>query len=244
MTAVLMMLVFGAIVTLVMKTTSPAGGSPDFSQPKVGSVTPTLAPEAFCAQWFRLDTGLPPEKLALEQADFQECVKARRAGPISQAEIDEKFRKFFAGRTLEPTRSDDTPRRKAGIGTIVEYRSSRVPSHYISENFWYAEIGGKLIVVSPVARRADIDGTELPRPWQAEVWVRISTPDESKDFEGGIFPIPVKSGRIKVVDARGQRLVMQAENGMVFYFDVPTRQFVTSLDSPTPIATPTGKAYP
>lgn len=239
MATVLVVVVFGVLVFFAAKTTPLAGGFPDLSQPK-GVATPTLAPEAFCAQWFKIDPGLPPEKRALEEADYQECVKARQAGPASPTEIAEKFRRFFAGRTPEPTRLDDTIHKKAGAGTIVEYRSPRVPSYYISENYWYAEIGGKLIVVSPVVRRADIDGAELPRPWQGEVWVSVTTPDESKEFEGGIFPIPVKSGRIRIVDARGQRLAMQAENGMVFYFDVPTRQFVSSLD-PT---TPTVKPYP
>lgn len=238
MTIILGVLVLGMLGILVLRTALPAGGSPDFSQPRVGVVTPTLAPEAFCAQWIKIDPGLPPEKRALEEADFQECVKARKAGPVSPTDIAEKFRKFFAGRTPEPTRLDDTLRRKAGAGTIVEYRSPRVPSYYISENYWYAEINGRLIVVSPVAQRANVDGTELPRPWQGEIWVNVSTLDESKDFEGGIFPIPAKAGRIKVVDAKGQRLAIHAETGSMFYFDVPTRQFVSSLDPATPTVNP------
>lgn len=50
-----------------------------------------------------------------------------------------------------------------------------------------------------------------------------------------------RAGAVQVVDARGERLVLQSLDGQAtFYFDVPTRQFVDSLalTSPAPTVTP------
>lgn len=228
------------VFTLFMKNTLSASSLLGSSTPSIGIATQTPIPEVICAQWFMLDNNLPPEKRALEEAEYRRCVEARKTGVPSATDVAKKFATFFAGRTPEPTRLADIPRKKAGAGTIIEYASPGVPSYLISENYWYAEIGGKAITVSPITRRANGDGVELPRPWQGEVWVEVTTLDGSKHFdaEEGIFTIPVKAGRVKIMDAQGQQLVIGAENGMKFFFDVPTRRFVTD------IATPTVNPYP
>jgi hypothetical protein len=53
-----------------------------------------------------------------------------------------------------------------------------------------------------------------------------------------VYLTPRQSGRVKIVDAQGQRLVLRTLDGNdVFYFDIPTRQFVDSLT--TTVVAPT-----
>jgi hypothetical protein len=60
---------------------------------------------------------------------------------------------------------------------------------------------------------------------------------------------------LDIVDAVGERLILHAANGTTFYFDVPSRQFVDSLDvtaipstttvtPPLPSNTPEQTGYP
>jgi hypothetical protein len=52
------------------------------------------------------------------------------------------------------------------------------------------------------------------------------------------YPTPSKSGPIRIVDAVGETLELQAQDGTLFYFDVASRQFVSSLPAATATATP------
>ncbi len=61
-------------------------------------------------------------------------------------------------------------------------------------------------------------------------------------------PTSIQAGPVKIIDAVGERLALQSvTNATKFYFDVPSRQFVSSLTAivPTvpipssPLATPT-----
>lgn len=58
-----------------------------------------------------------------------------------------------------------------------------------------------------------------------------------------VYLTPRQSGRVKIVDAQGQRLVLQTLDGNdVFYFDIPTRQFVDSLTAT--VVAPTVTPWP
>ncbi len=48
---------------------------------------------------------------------------------------------------------------------------------------------------------------------------------------------PAQSGSVKIVDVVGERLILQLANGATSYFDVPSRQFVSSLTAIVPTAT-------
>jgi hypothetical protein len=41
-----------------------------------------------------------------------------------------------------------------------------------------------------------------------------------------LYPTPRRAGRIRVEEQHGRRLVLRAEDGTLFYFDVDLRQFV------------------
>jgi hypothetical protein len=57
---------------------------------------------------------------------------------------------------------------------------------------------------------------------------------------------PGKDGAVLVASEFNNRLVLVAEDGTVFYFDIPARRFVSSLTEwvPTLTATPTSLPYP
>jgi hypothetical protein len=57
---------------------------------------------------------------------------------------------------------------------------------------------------------------------------------------------PGKDGAVLVASEFNNRLVLVAEDGTVFYFDIPARRFVSSLTEwvPTQTATPTSLPYP
>lgn len=55
---------------------------------------------------------------------------------------------------------------------------------------------------------------------------------------GGRYLTPAQSGMVKITSAFGYRLVLDAEDGTVYYFDVPAQAFVGSMDEIVPTLTP------
>jgi hypothetical protein len=241
------LIVLGVLLILAIKNVPTAGGFSNPSAPAAAGGTPTLAPEAFCAQWFMLGPELPPEKHAAEEMQYQRCVEARKS-PASAAERANAPRPRL-GNTPAPTPPPyippaDLPSRAGGDGTIVDDGSSLFPLNYIA-NQWWVMRGGKWIRV--FAGAVQTDGvTILPRPWQGEVIVAVSTLDGLTFFlaECGTYKTPSKVGPVKIVDAQGERLVLLAEDGTTLYFDVPARRFVASLAEVVPTATPAPPATP
>lgn len=116
--------------------------------------------------------------------------------------------------------------------------------HYLIENQWWETIGSQWIRVYAGAQRGD-GANDLPKPWQGMVFVSVLGLDGTMLPDGGSYKTPKKVGSVKIVDAQGQRLVLKAEDGTLFYFDVPTRQFVSGLApaTVTPVK-PTVPPYP
>ena len=92
-------------------------------------------------------------------------------------------------------------------------------------------------------------GALLSAPEQGVVFMVTTMPSHTS-FEQ--FLTSTKDGALRVVSEQNNRLTLTATDGMVFYFDLPTRQFVASLTevapsvTPSPLATPspTGLPYP
>ncbi|MBI5034202.1 MAG: hypothetical protein HZB51_27085 [Chloroflexi bacterium] len=139
------------------------------------------------------------------------------------------------------------PRTPAGVGTILDHPASPLGPFYEIENSWVFEVPGKTYQVFAGAKREE----GPPQPRNAKqgivvVWVwgseGITLPD------GGYYYMPIKKGPVKIVGAQGQRLVLKTDDGATFYFDFPSRRFVSSLTeivpTITPLATPTRKPYP
>ncbi len=245
--ASILALVLGVLFLLILASTLIVGGSPDLSELAAVMNTPTISAEAFCAQWFTLDPKLlPPVKLAAEQAAYDDCVRARRSTASVSARVSAV--RPLPRITFEPTRPPclapaDIPHRAAGNGTVLEEGSSIFPGHYLIENQWWETVGGQCIHVFAGARRGD-GANDLPKPWQGMVFVLLSALDGTRLPGGGTYETPSKVGSVKIVAAQGQRLVLKADDGTTFYFDLPTRQFVPSLTATVTPVKPTLPPYP
>jgi hypothetical protein len=54
-----------------------------------------------------------------------------------------------------------------------------------------------------------------------------------------LYKAPGQAESIEIIDAVGERLTLRADDGTLFYFDVPTRQWVNPAPTPTPVTTAT-----
>lgn len=181
---------------------------------------------------------LPPEKQAPLQRDFEARLRALNSTPLPGATKPMP--------TLEPGKTPyaSIPQKPAGSGAIVE--DGPPPfcgTCFVMTNMWYEIVSGKNIRVYAGAL-PDNPGVSSQPASQGMVIV----------WGEGNYPTPIKVGPVRVVDARGERLILQSENGTTFYFDVPARRFVGSLTEvvptatsapiPIPTATPTQRPYP
>lgn len=135
----------------------------------------------------------------------------------------------------------------AGSGTIVYGWTVRIdPQSGDPGNAWYENLVNKRLIVGTGALR-DYPG-ELPGASKGFVQVWFENLEGDVLSVDGMYLTPTKAGLVTIVDAVGERLILKAESGMTFYFDIPSRRFVSSLTEVvptiTPIATPKSKPYP
>ncbi len=118
-------------------------------------------------------------------------------------------------------------------GTFVDMYTLATGYKYYGinvKNAWYGQVFGISIGV--------IAGAEVDDPSQGVI---NFNPDVINHFQ-----TPGKDGAVLVASEFNNRLVLVAEDGTVFYFDIPTRKFVSSLTEfvPTPTFTPTNTPAP
>lgn len=141
--------------------------------------------------------------------------------------------------TAFPTLLASTPVGAGYIAPIVPPFSSM---EFSLRNAWYKLIDGGKMRVEVYAGSVPGPGGEYTDQGEIIVVIRQIT------VEGGKSDIkvihisrhltPTKSGPVTIIDAVGERLILQSTTGVTFYFDVPSRQFVPSLTWISPIATP------
>ncbi len=104
------------------------------------------------------------------------------------------------------------------------------------KNSWFGRVNG-------LAARVDA-GTLPENPSQGAIHLNMDLPDGSGIMEQILTP--GKDGAVLVASEFNNRLVLVAEDGTVFYFDLPARSFVSSLTEwvPTPTSTATNIPYP
>lgn len=154
--------------------------------------------------------------------------------------------------TPEPLITADT-RRTAGAGTIIWNFPAPFPAvgYQITANKWVEVSEATIIEVFAGARRNVNDWQDVS---QGLVIVFEETPQGSI-ISGNEYETPTKSGPVQITDAQGERLILQTRDGVMFYFDVPSRQFVDGLTvtvTPSPYTatpslpptTPEPSAYP
>lgn len=103
----------------------------------------------------------------------------------------------------------------------------------VHTSMWYTYLDGQLISV--------VSGGSYDNPGVSrhvtQGWVQFWMPPAN--FQGaGEYPTPKQAGAVTIVDVVGKRLVLRAENGETFYFDVPARRYVSSLTEVAPTVTP------
>jgi hypothetical protein len=115
----------------------------------------------------------------------------------------------------------DSAVRMAGVGRIVEDAQTGFSSEIgFFRNQWQEEAD------TPYGRvyTTIFAGVERHDPLQGLIFMEVVTQSLSTSF--GSYRTPLRAGSIQVIDAVGERLTLRADNGTLFYFDVPTRQWV------------------
>ena len=121
-----------------------------------------------------------------------------------------------------------------GTGAIVELQPPYPPVDYrLYNTSWYndSKDGKTRTFVFTGATSSPSDGRATN---QGVVVVRVARMSVQDDHvfidivESSQYLTPTKSGAVRVVAANGERLTLKSSNGNTFYFDVPSRQFVSS----------------
>jgi hypothetical protein len=133
---------------------------------------------------------------------------------------------------------DGTP---AGVGVIADTRI--IPLFYthdfIFTNAWIKDSQDRSVRTFVYGGFLPGSGGEVTQQGVVVVQVlKMNGPGNIEMIYYKQFPAPTQSGSVYVTDAVGERLILQSTNGTTFYFDVPTRQFVSSLDAVVPTFTP------
>jgi hypothetical protein len=190
-----------------------------------------------------LFSDLPPAKRTIAIR-----IETTRAAALKETPSTLITKVIPASPTPFPTQVSAVSQRSAGAGVIVESGQAPFPANYVFINQWYEKVNDRVIRVYAGAQRSDPSqgGKYLDKPWPGLVIVVVSTSDYKAYFpnEGGQYFTPVKSGAVSILDAIGERLVLSSENSTTFYFDVPTRQFISSLTGVAPTVTSTPQPTP
>jgi hypothetical protein len=128
--------------------------------------------------------------------------------------------------TPEPTE----PIRAAGAGVIYDDGWSTLfgkQMHIV--NKWWETVGTRMTIVCA-------GGTFPPEDTlQGKVLAAIEDTTTHAVVSGPDFYLtPSRHGLVRVIDAVGERLTLRAADGTLFYFDVPSRQWVAPPPGPSP----------
>lgn len=92
-----------------------------------------------------------------------------------------------------------------------------------------------------------VAGTHSSDPEQGVIFSRWEFPNAAI---GSFFNIPVRAGSVRIVAEQDARLTLEAADGTVFYWDIPSQSFVASPEAvaatitPPPTHTPTATLRP
>lgn len=161
--------------------------------------------------------GWPPDKSA---GDQRNDASARALHTISAAYgIPTVPRDTPVPETTPYTVAVET--RVAGAGILVPLSCNSellYKAYVISYNKWGERVGDHNILVCAGNKPMD----------QSQGAILVVAVSPSAGIVGGpdVYYTPTQDGWLKIVDAVGERLTLQSNNGTLFYFDVPTRQWV------------------
>ncbi len=159
---------------------------------------------------------MPPAKLTL--VAHEEQLRAQAFQTPESERNKYKSKPIPTAPEHTPNPESVVPHRHAGAGIIYENGLSRYPSYYLFENVWVENKANKIIEVYA--------GKITDDPAQGLVIVDELNPDSSPLPGGGVYVSPEKHGSVHIIDATGERLVLQAQDGTTFIFDVAALKFV------------------
>lgn len=110
------------------------------------------------------------------------------------------------------------------------------PEAYQSKDF--IPRGAAWIKVSSNDRIIVWAGFDYHDESQGMVIVEHERSDFIWPYDRYINRTPSRSGAVQIIDAVGSRLILESEEGAVFYFDVPSGEFANTLDQIIPSMTP------
>jgi hypothetical protein len=136
-------------------------------------------------------------------------------------------------RTLTPLANAPTlapvPRAIAGNGWIVDDFTPPFPAmSHVIRNLWYTENGTQRTLVYAGALRDE--PSLAANASHSVVIVQIENAVTGQPIRANTILAPTAAGALRIVNAVGARLVLQADNGATFYFDVSAEKFVATLN--------------
>lgn len=136
--------------------------------------------------------------------------------------------------TAFPTMLASTPVGAGYIAAIVPpFRME-----FALENAWYELTDGGKTRIEVYAGSVPGPGGEYTEQGEVMIVIWQISGGEIRIIHTSRHLTPTESGPVTIVGAEGEQLILQSTKGTVFYFDVPSRQFVPSLAWISPIATP------
>jgi len=127
----------------------------------------------------------------------------------------------------------------AGAGRILPYIPQPPVKDMVVVNGWSEWLEGGRVRMDVLAGALPGPGGEPTAQGVLEVWVWESTPEDIRPREAQRFLAPIPAGPLRIRTAVGERLILDTPSGIVFYFDVPTRRFVPSSLTLSPLPSPT-----
>jgi hypothetical protein len=128
-----------------------------------------------------------------------------------------------------------------GAGFTTHGSTPYFSQRYYLENLWFEDLdaGNRRLFVG--VGSMGLPGASVPTDQGVVVVAEAKWINGSVVFLAGAhgeYQTASAAGSLHIVDAVGARLVLQSSNGTTFYFDVPSRRYVDSLDAaPPPTAT-------
>ncbi len=114
------------------------------------------------------------------------------------------------------------PIRPLGAGTVYDDSFDPVFSKQMRiANKWWEPVGdGTLVVLAG-------SGYQIRDAQQGGLIIVMEDAQHKLTGSTESYLTPSRHGYVQVVDAVGERLTLRAEDGTLFYFDVPSRQWVS-----------------
>lgn len=216
-----MLLLLFAFVTL--STRSSAGGVHSF-----GNTTPTAIPPEALTRIALPKTATPDYSIPILPFPTQ-------SSTMPTFDFQQKYPGFPSLLSPEQVLAQKLTGNPSGNGLLthsdppVILKGSEAGVYKLSDLAWTETTYDSRITVWPGYVRAS--------PTQGILWIQISGHYESYN-DRLVVQSPAPAGKLTITGAVGERLILNSEQGTIFYFDIPGLRFVDTLTENVPSAMP------